>query len=552
MAHQWSRVNLLATEFPMLTALWGETTLITSGDVFNTNFGPDNINKPQAYYMENVMPTSAGYQSIRYIIILQPATGMTNTRYFSQVFKIKVPNPSYTPLSNIPEFVTVTIATTNLGVGIWVSESGSGWVLKNPGITTTLFPMKLSTAFIDGQTYIYMANVGIFHYDLPTHAFVNDTLIGITAANISGITSANGYMIAYGQNSVLWSSLVNPLDFTPSLITGAGGGQVGELKNAIVCCFNISGGFIAYTFDNTVQASYTGNVQFPFKFQEVPGSGGVISQANISWQDSSDTHIVYGTKGFQTINIGSDASQVFPEVTEMLSAGYTEIFDSTNLVFEQIHQIEDPETNIINPLINMVGTRYVVISYNGQLINGPSGNQYLGYDRALIYDRTLSRWGKVVIPHVDCIDNTAINQFTPGGLLPVNEIAFINFDGTYQVVTQQFFKFDGINPDIITPFSTILFGKFQLQRNRGVYLQRVKMENLISTENAQVYIIPTYDGNTFQPAVALTNLIAADESDGPNIATFGGRVYGKNVSVLLTGEFNLSSAQVDLVLGADD
>lgn len=534
----------------MLSTLWGETTLVTSGDMFNTNFGPDNINKPQAYYMENVMPTSAGYQSVGWNLIA-PAVGPTNLQFFNDIFELKVPNTS-TPGPTVPTYLTVYIATTYAAVGIWVLDEavGPNWVFKAPPYSSTIFPLQVSTAFIDGQTYIFMAGKGCFHYDFATSAFIADALVGVTATNLLGITSANGYMIAYAANgTVLWSSLVNPLDFTPSLITGAGGGSISEIKAQLIGCYTISGGFIIYSYDNAVQASYTGNVQFPFKFQEVPGSGGITSPSSVTWQDNSDTHIIYGTKGLQTITIGSNASQLFPEVTEMLTAGYIETFSLTTLTFTQTPTFI-PFNIVVNPLINMIGTRYVVISYN-PILTASAGGFYLNYSHALVYDRTLNRWGKIVKDHVDVIE---IEDITQAGNVIIevrNIIGFVDHLGKFENITLDF-TISG--NELGKGNSLILFGKFQLQRNRGVYLQRAKFENLITGQTWSTYVLPTYDGNTFAPAVQLSDLGAlnADEADGTNVKTFGGRVYGKNVSILLIGNFNLSSAQVDLVIGADD
>lgn len=547
MAHQWSRANLLATEFPMLSTLWGETVMNPSGDMPNAAFGSDDINKPRCYYMENVMPTSAGYQSIGWDIIANtPAGGVTTSRFFNEIFEIKIPNIATGP--GIPEYISLYIATpfTALG-GVWILQPNGGvWAFVATPVVSDSSPMQLSTAFVQGQTYIYMSGKGCFYYNLSTLAFVSVTLLGVTAANILGITQSNGYMIAYGSDAILWSSLVNPLDFIPSLVTGAGGGNISEIKESIVGCYNIAGGFIVYTADNAVQASYTGNAQFPFKFQEIPGSGGIFSDARLSWQDSSSVHYVYSNKGLMSIQLGTDAKQLFPEVTEMLTAGYTEKFDRVNKVFTYTSV---PLSSAPQPILNIVASRYFVISYDAELINPPGGGQYRNYSRALVYDSLLQRWGKIVKDHVDIIDfenfdTTAIIEQSPRATL-----GLIDHLGNFYKLNMDFTSAIGSTGQ---GNSVLLLGKFQLQRNRGIYLQRVKFENLISGQTWNCYALPTYDGNTIQPAVQLTNLSAADEESGGNVQTFGGRVYGKNVSVLLIGNFNLSSAAVDLVIGADD
>ena len=115
-----------------------------------------------------------------------------------------------------------------------------------------------TTAIVNGTTYVYFARVGCYYFDFSANQLVAQTLTGLTASSILGITSAVGYMIAWDQASVAWSSLVTPTDFTPSLVTGAGGGSVQGAKGAIVACVPHTTGFIVYTNQNAVAAPGSG------------------------------------------------------------------------------------------------------------------------------------------------------------------------------------------------------------------------------------------------------------------------------------------------------
>lgn len=544
MAHQWLRTNLLASAFPLLSDLWGQTIIQPQADIANTNFGPDNINKPQLFYAENVMPTSAGYQSISWTLIQPtPAAGVPNNKYFNQIFELKVPNTSGNPSD--PAFISVYVATgfSSTG-GLWYCIPGilPDWIFLNIPYAATVTPMQISTAFCNGQTYIYLAYKGAFHFDLATANFIADAFIGVTTANIAGITATNGYIIAYGANFAVWNSNQNPLDFTPSLITGAGGGAVSEVKSEITGCYGISGGFIIYTDDNAVQAAYTGNVNFPFKFQEIAGSGGVSSNSRISWQDDSSSHFIFGNKGMQLIQIGADAQSVFPEVTEMLTIGYVESFNLNNLTFH----IAANGSDFSDPLINLIGTRYLCISYDRTLKTVAGGN-YINYSRAIIYDAVLKRWGKIVLDHVDIIDYEAI---LPGGyqdLSPRGTLGTVDYLGNFYRLNS---NFTSQITEVGGGIGVLLFGKFQLQRNKGVYLQRAALENLFAGQNWNAYAIATLDGKTQQPPQLLADISSA-AGNGTNIRTFGGdNLYGLNISLLLIGNFNISSIELDLVQGS--
>lgn len=543
MAHQWSRANLLAASFPFLTDLWGQTVMQSQGDIGNTNFGPDSINKPQLFYAENVMPTTVGYQSISFKPISVPNIGTIPSRYIQQVFELQVPNPIVA--LGFPAFITIYVATTvGNSTNMWVLNQNvsENWAFVVTPYVSTIIPMQITTAFSNGQTYLFMAGQGAFHYNAGAGTFVADAFIGVTAANLLGITATNGYIIAYSNNGTFWNSNTNPLDFTPSLVTGAGGGPVQEVKSQIVGCFGISGGFIIYTFNNAVQAAYTGNVNFPFKFSEVAGSGGIDNQSKVSWQDDSSTHFIYGSKGLQVIEIGSDATPAFPEVTEMLTAGYVETFNIATLTFSRsVGQGSDFST----PLITLCGTRYVVISYNPTQIT-VAASTYINYSHALVYDLLLKRWGKIVHDHTDCIGYENILQVAYVDTSPRGVIGFVGFLGDLVLVDMDF-TYPGNEQG--GGNSVVLFGKFQIQRNKGIYLQRAAFENLDAGQNWDAYAIATLDGRTKQPAVKLVDISTA-LGNGNDIRTFGGdNLYGLNISILLIGNFNLTSFEIDMTVG---
>lgn len=77
--------------------------------------------------------------------------------------------------------------------------------------------------------------------------------------------------------AIAWSSLIDPTDFTPSLVTGAGGGAVQGAKGDIVCCVSHTIGLVIYTNQNAVAAPTSGNARYPFNFRELVASGGIAS-----------------------------------------------------------------------------------------------------------------------------------------------------------------------------------------------------------------------------------------------------------------------------------
>src|SRR5260221_1290681 len=64
----------------------------------------------------------------------------------------------------------------------------------------------VTIAYVNGHTYICYKNTGDFEYNSTTKIFDDVVLTGILAANLNGITSSNGFLIASGDFNVFRSS----------------------------------------------------------------------------------------------------------------------------------------------------------------------------------------------------------------------------------------------------------------------------------------------------------------------------------------------------------
>lgn len=527
------RVNLASAQYPFATELWGRSIIIPGLDenydrsIATTATEVDKDKGiPQAFYMHNVMPTAQGYQAVGFDTAIPAMAGPPDD--FDKAFPLQ--SPTLNKFLFSPAVGKNYIY--NAVVGTWASISPiAPGVLRNDVLVTT--------AFLQGETYIYYANYGCFKYDAASGTLVPVVLTGLTPANISGIAAANGYMIAWNNNSVVWSSATVVTDFVPSLITGAGGGQLNDAKGAIVVCLPISGGFIAYCEKNAVGAKYSSNIRFPFIFNEVLGSAGVLSPEQVSWQANLAEHYCWTTAGFQRID-KSGATMLFPELSDFWGNLIFEDFNETTLLFS-VQYLSQP----VYTKVTAVADRYVVFSY------GVAADTFT---HALVYDIALKRWGKLKITHRDCFQWNAPNLFgqltygqmtmtygalattTYGDLLtqvkteevPKKTFAFLQQDGTVKIV----------NFDLLQTVANgvLLLGKFQVQRNKSITHLDSNVENVKNSLNYAMYIIPTYDGKTFQPATA-AQLISAS----PLSRRYGLRTTGVNLSFLFVGAFNLTS-----------
>ncbi len=557
-------VNLASSLYPFASEMWGRSVMIPQYDenynrtIFTTIDPGFEKDTPQVFYMHNCMPTVQGYQSIGYDTAIPSQVtptqgdGVFGSFAFGTGGFGNIGNVSFiydkcftiqTALGN--NFLFVPAAGLNFiynaNVGYWVSTSpfSAGTVPNN---------VQVTTALVDGQTYIYYANYGCFIYDEIAGALTPVTLTGLDPTQILSICSANGYMIAASNNAVAWSSTVTVTDFTPSIVTGAGGGSINDAKGPISVALQITGGFIVYCQYNAVGATYTGNTSFPFIFLEVAGSGGLTNIDQISWHANMATHIMWGTYGVQELT-KTFAKPVYPEATDFLAAKLFEDFDEDTLTFSSQYLVSPLAVKLV-----IIEGRYLVLSI---AVEAPT------YTHALIYDMTLKRWGKLKITHSCCFEwnqpntfgittygqlnnttyaqlsNTTYGELTTQStsvVLSKKSIAFLQGDGTVKIL-----NFDLSESEADGVF---MIGKYQFSRSYWVEHQYGIIDTINTTNSFQYFIIPTYDGKTLKtpvPAHMNTHL------SGAKTQTYQKRVTGVNISILFIGAFSLSTFLIGLV-----
>lgn len=549
--------NLSGAQFPFGTEMWGRTIMFPQYDenydrtIFSTVDPSYEKGLPQVYYMHNVMPTVNGYQAVGYdITIAVTPSGPVSSAFGSFVFGksgFGAVGPSsflfnsvyqiQTPLQNNFLFVPAG------GKNYIYDATTSGWNSVSP-LPPGDVPdgVQVTTAFVQGQTYIYYANYGCFVYDELNKVLVPTTLTGLDPLQIAGICTANGYMVAVSKNAVAWSSLTTPTDFTPSIVTGAGGGSINDAKGVIIAALQITGGFILYCQQNAVGATYTGNSNFPFIFLEIAGSGGIQSIDQISWHANMPAHVMLGTYGLQEIN-KSVAKGSYIEASDFLAAKLFEDFDeSTQVLTSQYISAQ------LKAKVTIIEARYLVISY---------GVSAAIYTHALVYDLILKRWGKLKVEHSACFEWNAPNLygFTTYGALsnttygdlsattygdlsrqivskvyPKKSIAFLQGDGTVLLV----------NFDLSEAVANGVFmiGKFQFSRRKWIQHQYGIVDTISDGNRFSYTIIPTKDGKTLLPFILGRQNLALS---GEKTRTYQKQVSGVNISVLLQGQFSLNS-----------
>ncbi len=506
MAQVEYRANLTAAEFPLLSEFQGRSVIIPGPDqnfsrqLTSTRNKDKYIGIPQAYYGHNIIPTDSGFASVAYQTVGTPP--VVDDAFFTSVFLVRDASEN-----------TALLGITSSGNCYVLLAANSAW-LKTTSVAAGVG--GVTVAHVNGVSYIYFGSVGCYTYNFTTNVLDAVVLTALTAANILGLCAASGYLCAYTKTDLLYSSSVSVTDFTPSLITGAGGGSVQETKANITCVLPHAVGLVIYTKKNAVVGFYTGNAQAPFRYVEIKGSGGVSSLDVVSYDANTTDHYAYTTNGLETI--GSQvASVVFPQVTDFLAGSQFEDFDETTCVFTQTAIV----SGTMLKKLTLISDRYLVISYG---INE--------YTHALLYDLGLERWSKFKITHTDCFEYSIISSTITE--TPRRSIGFLQKDGTVKIVLMSY--------DVTGSYGVLVLGKYQYERNQYLELQHVELENIKTTAGFSCTVLSSLDGKnaSINPNFALTY------SSG-NFRTYSGRAIGVNHSLVFAGAFHVNSLELKFI-----
>ena len=524
--------NLNSAFYPFLSRWNGRTVIVAGKDEFykpklttNEPSNPPNEGIAQVFYSENVMPAANGLQSIGFLTQL---AGIPAEVSFDDCFLLRDIDENkflFSPAGG-KNYVY------NANFGGWVSLGGP------------VAPL-VTVCYINGLTYIFFSNVGMYEYNSTTNQLDAVVLTGVTATDLEGICSSSGYLIAWDSFSVYRSQPLSILDFTADPAQGSGASIPQDLAGHIVACLPIFGGFLIYTTKNIVAAGYTQNIRYPFIYKEVPGGAGIQNPNQVSWQENIGSHYAWTQAGFLNIT-KSAANGAFNPVTDFLTAGIIENFNTVTNLLE--------ETTLNSPMqikVKVLGQSWLVVSYGED-----------AYTHALIYDLNYRRWGKVKLTHACAMElilpnlsgdlgwdqlgtfswvDLATSSWSNLGTqldtfeAPNTILAFLATDGTMYSVD---FKITGLD------HSGVLFmGKYQYIRNRWLSIQELALECQSANSNFQVFVSPTTDGKTL---LAPTELVNTNSPGLVNI--YNSDIQGHNLSLIIKGTFQPVSISMDLKL----
>jgi hypothetical protein len=510
------RGNLSVKQFPFLTDFQGRSVIVPGPDnTFNRSLTSSedtdkDVGVPIVYYGHNILPASYGFQSVGYDVIIPQLSPAVSTFTQTELLRsnaisagVNGPRFYFAPQPNGTHYTFVLGSTT------WSAISNS--VPYTTGI-------QISYATLQGISYIYFQGIGCYKWNSATNTLVAVTLTSLNVATIIGITTYQGYMIAFDANGVFWSSTLdidyttNLVDFTPSLITGASNIRPEGARGPITIVLPATFGLTVYTTANIVSAIYSGNSRYPFNFKEVVSSGGCSSSDLVTYDANTGNQYAYTTAGFQTVT-ATATQTIFPELTDFLAGQLFEDFDETTLAFSK--------QTLTTPMIKKVASiadRYLVVSYGISSLT-----------HAIIYDMTLKRYGKLKITHTDCFEYQYLDPILADA--PRKSIAFLKNDGSVFIanlsVTNELSK------------GVILLGKFQYVRSRLLTLEGMECQVVGTNQTCVAYDFVSMSGGTIE---STTRYPLYDQTPaGEQQRIYKCHKTGVNHSILLVGGFTLAS-----------
>jgi hypothetical protein len=528
------RLNLTAAYIPLCVSFSGQQTAVRS--VEDTNYvitnaysgeGADkDLGIPMVIYGENILPTIQGMQSVS---------------YKEEVLANQL-RPSETRFDR-----AIILRDKNETRYLFSPGNGTNLVLKNKTWLEFPFPVRnsgmVTHAYSNQRTFIFYANTAAYEYKLGgvNGTFSRVPLKGLEVQNITGITNANNYLIAWDSKRIYYSSAIDPTDFVPSLSSGAGSEFVTKVRGAIVCCLPTSDGFIIYTTANAVLATYTDNIRFPWRYKEIEGSAGINKPEHVSFDANYSGHFVWTESGLM-MYLKDKASIIFPEITDFIANKLVEEYIGDT--GKQNHQNETAvfasetqdfsskpygdngivEYHLLNQAhvkVTFLGSRYFAFSYGYR-------TKYL--DWVIVYDFGLRRFGKLKIRHTDCFHSIP----TPGSdLVPKDIFGFLQPDG--RVVNIDF-------SDMKQDTGVLLLGRIQHTRGQLLEINSVELSSTRPSDTA-IQLLPSNDGKNFMPAEFPQEVIKER-----NYTRWHSRVTAKNFALVIRGTYSLVDALIDVIV----
>lgn len=395
MAQSRIALNLSAADFTLSYYFKGPSVIIPGQDQnafqaqawFAGEATQRGVNIPQVAYCENTVPTNEGYRSVAY-------------RYFIEPPEVPGEFVKILPVFDGNANSAIVGVTKDRRLYIVSAYTAGEWrPLPLPSTLVWNTYYDISTAAVQGTIVIQIDGVGLCGLDVAGSVLtdLSPTVTGLDMTKIKGVCSSKGYLVAFDDTTIYWSSTENPLDFTPSLITGAGSGKPEGAKGKIITCKEISQGFIIYCDVNIISAAYSSNKTIPWIFAVLSSGAGVRRPDAVAYDLNMNNHFAWTSAGLLGIELHK-ANPILPQVTDFIASGLSDKtvnYESPTVEFDE----RDKEVRL-----SYISNRYVCISFGYLITQIENEARIPRLTQSFVWDTQLKRWGKLNVDHIQIFE----------------------------------------------------------------------------------------------------------------------------------------------------
>jgi DNA-binding beta-propeller fold protein YncE len=372
-----------------------------------------------------------------------------------------------------------------------------------------------------------------------TSVFTEDSHTQVTLAmgHVEGIMSGRSRLAAWDIDDLIyWSSASNLVDFTPSASTGANQVSVPAIKGKITSCQGFTNGFIIYATGNVVAATFKRSATSMYDFAPIGEAEGLIDYRHLATY--KNLHYYWTNSGFMVLDpTNKKSTKILEEITDWIKKHRYPISLSLLAGRFLVISLQDRDEVFSNRVVRLGGVTTVVKPPHAALspiefeYPVPSIGLYPTYQRAIVFDIQLSKWGTCDVPHKLLISLSPYNQ--DGYSLDKNyqlmsatldneqrELALLLGDGYTRLCTT--FPAD----------SYVLFGHYAAHRDKLTKLVELSAE-FVDYPNGTIEIEQSLDG----AKVDFTSLVSTPVTTlahdmNPNLAA-------RWFNILVKGQYHL-------------
>lgn len=392
-----------------------------------------------AYAGKNFLPTYYGYKSFFGINDLMEPPPLTDESVH-QIFVFQ---------NSIKENYYIALTAS----GVLAYKAGSGELQWNLVIDTSAYPSGCFWTYCLLQNEIYIYRKGLpyiikvassgapggyalsaaYYAGNPAGLFLTEetpTFLSM-GAQVGIFTAGNRLGIWDNTNSVAWSSIDNPMDFTPSLSTLAGSAKFAKVQGDIVNILPHGEDFVIYATKSVVHVRHAPSTPMLWAAIRILTDTGITYPEEVVKGVPDSTHFAWTHSGMYKVTNGN-VEQAIPEVTDYLrtyaSPRYLKLMDGRYLVFEivdsSIAQNSKPFEQIEgiamayamkqgSPLSSGAFSEVTQAPSNlsSSLGGGIPHDCYSTRYGAYVFDTRLEKWGKLDQTYKVLVDYRAINNF---------------------------------------------------------------------------------------------------------------------------------------------